>query len=167
MESEVITLYQIGVDIVVPIISALIGGGLTLWGVRKTIEYEKNNEKENLKLAVRPWIFNVDPMEDYDYKSSKFFNLITQDFNFVDHMMFIIKNTDNGVAIIDRIETEQMTYLPSNGNILDKNMICTINVYIDAGETLKDWILYVKDVYGNEYPYQLEVDGKEVKLKTN
>ena len=35
--------YRIIVDIGIPLLSALIGGGITMWGVVRTIKYEHKN----------------------------------------------------------------------------------------------------------------------------
>lgn len=36
-------------DIIIPLLSAFIGGGVTYWGVKKTIEYEKMCREDDEK----------------------------------------------------------------------------------------------------------------------
>ena len=46
--------YSVLIDIVIPIICALIGGGLTLFGVRKTIKNEVEMKKEDNSIVYKP-----------------------------------------------------------------------------------------------------------------
>ena len=72
----------------------------------------------------------------------------------------IIKNTDNGIVILDRVETENNRYYPEADTVVEKNQMFELKVrwIISGNETLKDVRLFVKDIYGNEYQYPASLD---------
>ena len=145
--------YQTLKDIVVPLVAAFIGGFLTLAGVWLTIHREKKAAKDNKRASVKPWIYSLDAIEHYDHNSANTI-LLGCDTTVRTQLQFIIKNTDNGIAIIDRFETENNVYLSKAGKILDKNSVTHLLVNLGENETLEDMYLYVKDVYGNTYQYR-------------
>ena len=147
--------YNIFVDIVIPLVSAFIGGFVTLAGVWLTIRRDKKREKENDKKCVKPWIYSIDDVENFDCKKANdIIMAVSPDKKLEGGLTFVIKNTDNGVGIIDRFVTENKTYIPIVGRILDKNSITYLHVYFENGETIKDMYLYVNDVLGNQYKYK-------------
>lgn len=143
-------------DVVVPLISALVGGLLALIGVVITLYWDKKKDEEEKKQAVKPWIYSIDPMEDYDYKKAIDVVMATStDANSTLCVQIIIKNTDNGICILDELITETKRYIPILGKVLDKGTITNLNIWFETGETLKDMYLYVKDIYGNKYKYKV------------
>lgn len=145
--------YQTWTDIVIPLVAAFIGGFLTLAGVWLTIHREKKVAKENTRFSVKPWIYSLDAIEHYDHNSANTI-LLEGDTSINSRLQFVIKNTDNGIAIIDRFETENNVYPPKAGKILDKNSVTHLNINLGENETLKDMHLYIKDVYDNTYKYK-------------
>lgn len=47
--------YKIWVDIIIPLVSAFIGGGITLWGVFLTIKYESKKSRKEYLEKIRPF----------------------------------------------------------------------------------------------------------------
>lgn len=159
MPGATIGWYDILVDIVVPLLSALIGGLLTMLGVVYTIKNERNKSEEQTIQDAKPWLFSLVPLDEYDYKKAS--TIILRGSEPLDENMklqFIIKNTDNGVGIIEKFETENNVYFPCVGRILDKNSISHVDAVVNKWETLKDMFLYVKDIYGNRYKYKVLFD---------
>lgn len=144
------------VGIVVPLISAFIGGLITFLGVWLTIRSDRKSSEYNKRLSAKPWLYSMSDKENFDCTESN--DIIMQTSRDMERkysgITFLIKNTDNGVCIIDRFETENNNYYPILGKILDKSSITYLHIFFDKNETLKDMFLYVKDIYGNEYKYK-------------
>ena len=143
-------------DIFIPLLSAFIGGFITLAGVWLTIRRDKKRDEDNKKQSAKPWIYSLDPLEDYDYKNASEFIMATSyDYCFTANFEIIVKNTDNGICILDEFVTESKRYIPIRGKVFDKDSVIHLNIHIEEGETLKDMYLYVKDIYGNKYKYKV------------
>ena len=146
-------------NIVVPILSAIIGGALTLVGVWLTIHRDKKRDEDNLKKSVKPWIFSEDNFDHYDYKDKNYINMAVSSESVLNNCFKIyIKNTDNGIGIVDKLVTKNQMYIPVFGEILEKNKVTSLNIYYqDKCENLQDMSLYIKDVYGNPYKYKVQI----------
>lgn len=155
------------VDIVVPLLSAIIGGALTLVGVWLTIHRDKKRDEDNLKKSVKPWIFSEDNFDHYDYKDKNYINMAVSSESVLNNCFKIyIKNTDNGIGIVDKLVTKNQMYIPVFGEILEKNKVTSLNIYYqDKCENLQDMILYIKDVYGNPYKYKVQICNNSKKWR--
>ncbi len=153
---------EIIVGIIIPLISALLGGFVTMLGVRITIKAERKKDAENKTLSVKPWIFSLFKAEkkNMDSINEIFFGDpekgCTQGF----YPYILIKNTDNGICILKRFQTKTKVYYPYHTDIVDKNSIVKINIAFEEGEDLKEFELYVSDVYGNQYVYDVDYYSK-------
>lgn len=153
--------YNIWVDIVIPLLSAFIGGFVTMWGVILTIKSEKKKDKENDIKAVKPWIYSINALERYDPKNANEV-IISNDFDFKNsphysrkHQM-IIKNTDNGIGIIEEVQTKKKSYFPICGSVLEKSSVFEIYLCIDEDDNLDDAVLIISDIYDNRYLYKID-----------
>lgn len=153
---------------IISLISALIGGGLTLLGVRHTIKAQEKEQLNNRKLEAKPWLFSFDERQDYDPKKLlTYFMEVGGTYNFdkKNHLTGIIKNTGNGIALLEYVKSETDIYYPSCGNVVEKDALIKLNIVLANGsETLKYMNLYVKDLYGNRYKYKLILNGTSFKL---
>ena len=52
-------------EILIPLFCAIIGGCVTLLGVKWTIKYEKVQDRENKKLEIKPIFYRIDPFQQY------------------------------------------------------------------------------------------------------
>ena len=153
-------------DIVIPLVSAAIGGGLTLLGVWFTLRNQTKKEERQRRLNVKPILLSYDKRRGLCNESLQVYRmeiggtLTAADDPFA---TVYIKNTDNGVACLNRIETENNQYFPSCGNIVEKNELVQVVVVLanDCTETLKKPCLIVDDIYGNSYKYELLAHGTE------
>ncbi len=147
---------EIIIGIFVPLVSALIGGGLTLVGVLMTIKHEKKDEEERQRLSVKPWIYSVNPMEEYDYKNAKDIIFSVNDrLSTGIRKQVIIRNTDNGILIFEKIETKHFEYKPLVGNVMDKNSVCNLNIELEENDDIDNCILYIRDIFNNSYRYKI------------
>lgn len=143
-------------DVVIPLLSAFIGGFITLAGVWLTIHRDKKRDEDNKKQSAKPWIYSLDRFEDYDHTNvSKYIMATSSNLNNTHLFQIIVKNTDNGICILDELVTEKKRYIPICGKVIDKDHVIHLNVHIEEGETLKEMYLYVKDIYGNRYKYKV------------
>ena len=161
--NDELTFYKVCVDILIPLLAALIGGGMTLLGVRHTIKNERNKANESAKLAAKPWLFSMNDAENFDCtKANDIILMADTTMEGRPGLCILIKNTDNGVGIIEKLQTKNNTYLPTVGRILDKNSISYVHFFFAPHETLTDMFLHISDVYGNKYMYRVEqIAGKK------
>ena len=160
MDSNYIIAY-----IIIPIISSLIGGGLTLIGVLMTIKFENKKRKDEIKMAIKPLFYLINPLQDYDYRHVSYYEF---DNNYEDnnkHIEIIFKNTDNAILVFDNISVNGKKYYSQNGNIVDKNT--TFNVSLSFSKDViineSEIIFTVKDSLNNNYKYKLGYKTKDSK----
>ena len=145
-------------DIVIPIISAFIGGGLTMIGVAWTLRNQSKEHREDIKLSIKPLFFYINPLQNYD--STNVGDYVMQSYSGIKTRKAygIVKNTDNGVLILEKIVSGNFEYIPVRGNIIDKGDI--FNLYVDfcENDNYETVVLFVKDVLNNEYKYEIHVE---------
>ena len=150
------TCYDVCVDIVVPLVSAFIGGFITLAGVWLTLRRDKKRDENNRIKDAKPWIFSLSDCENFEAKKANDIIFATSyDSERNSGFTLVIKNTDNGICVLDKFVTERKTYIPIVGRIIDKNSIAYLHIYFEQGETIRDMVLHVKDIYGNTYRYKV------------
>ncbi len=145
-------------DIIIPIIASVIGGLFTVWGVYLTIKYEKEKEKEEKILSHKPLICRLDPMQQYDAKDTVDFRL--EDYNSEENgkIFGVIKNTDNAILLIEGVSVNGKLYKSVYGNVVDKNQIFNLYVYVSEKINESDEVLFIiKDIMDNIYKYKLEI----------
>lgn len=152
MHCAAIGSYDVWVDIIIPLISALIGGLVTMWGVVLTIKREQKNAEEQKHQAAKPWLYSLDRFEDYDHNKAGRIELkgnSTSD----KRIAFIIKNTDNGIGIIEKFVTINSVHQPFVGRIIDRNSIVEVKVNLESGASLQNMYFIIRDIYGTRYRY--------------
>lgn len=143
------------ISVLVPVVSAIIGGIMTLLGVLITLRAERKQAKSERLAAAKPWLFSVSMDQSYPNKQL----LEMRDPNSTKTEGFIscnIRNTDNATAILDRVESGNITYKPIAGRILEKDSVTELVIRLSAcGEQLKNMKIYVRSIYGEEYEYKI------------
>lgn len=150
--------YQIYIDMLSPIVCSIIGGICTVLGVYLTIRYEKNKEKSEFINNNKPLFYRLDPMQKYDYKSAITY-IIGANNDYIFKIQGIFKNTEKALIVLKYILLNNKKYYPVNGNVIDKDKIFYLDIFID--EKIKnddELILCITDIYNNEYRYILEFD---------
>lgn len=159
---------EVMTGITVPIICALLGGGITLGGVWATIKNEAKKDREARRIAAKPLAFSY----QIDYKELKSDNSKRLVYSMISKsgkgslvVSGIIKNTDNGIMMLDRVESACSVYYPDQNRVVDKNTVIRLDIYLeDRVENLQDAYLYVKDIYGNQYKYAIDFTGNVVNI---
>ena len=153
------TYIEIIKDIIIPIISAIIGGLFTFLGVFITIKHEKNKERNERILSNKPLFCRLDYRQEYDTKETIDFCLGVGNFDDKAGQIFaIIKNTDNAVLIIGGVMVNGKIYKSLYGDVVDKNQI--FNLYINVSKEINkddEIIFIVKDIMENQYKYEIEI----------
>jgi hypothetical protein len=144
-------------NVIVPLICAIIGGGMTLWGVLITIRREKKAAHEQKVEEYKPFLFSLNENAKVNLDEMVFFTFgrgIESDAPAFISVEGRIKNIGQKACILDRIETSNCTYIPFDGNILDSGRVCQLLIYAETDLEAK-WTLFVRDILGNEYNYEL------------
>lgn len=151
--------YGMYVDIIGPIICSIIGGIFTVGGVYLTIVYEKNKEKEEIKQANKPLFYLLHPMQDYDREVAVTYAISSGKKDYEYKIQGIFKNTEKSIIIIDYILVGNKKYYSRNGDVIDKDKIFYLDIYLD--EKIQENVginLFIKDIFNNQYQYRLELE---------
>ena len=158
--------YSIGIfiDILIPIISSIIGGSITFFGVKKTIEKTKKENEEQRRLANKPYISIKSIIDNKNYSDITF----SESKNINHCVAGVLKNTDNGIFLIKEviINSQSNVCKPSYTRYIEKNESVILRIYLKK-ENYKD-LKYIKikliDVFKNEYQYLLELSKQSNSL---
>lgn len=147
-------------DVIIPIICALVGGGLTMWGVQRTLKAQRI-ESDHIRIQeAKPYLFMEHPMQAPAWDSIARVALESAEGDSGDYeLQCYVKNSDNGIAVVKKVTTDNHTYIPIWGNIVDKNCVTGLSIFLSSkNETMHGWRLFVEDIYGNEYCYLMILD---------
>lgn len=154
-------------DVIIPIICALIGGGLTMWGVQRTLKAQRI-ESDRIRIQeARPYLFTEHLMRTPAGNNSiPQLLLKSTETNSCDYALrCYVKNSDNGIAVVKKVITDKHTYIPTVGNVINKNCITGLNIFlVDKSETMHGWKMFIEDIYGNEYCYLMTLDGNMLNI---
>ena len=163
-----LTCNEIIIYIIIPILSAIIGGSLTLIGVLLTIGNENKKRREEVKLATKPLFYIADPTQVYSSKNFVDIVLIEKNEKKYDEgYELIFKNTDKAIFIIEYIEINGIKHYPKYGDVVDKNLLFCLRLLVKKGvlNCMKNRIiLSVNDLLNNNYKYQLEYTDEDGKM---
>lgn len=148
-------------EIVIPIVSALYGGILTLVGVAWTIKQNNIDRKNEKRLSVKPLIYPLSCLSDYDYKNAVDLDFIKDDNSKVKNIIGVIENSDNGILIIESAIVNGEEYKIFNKAVIAKNKAAHVLVYTDKEITIETIYIVGKDVLGNTIKYKLSLNKEK------
>ena len=152
--------------IIMPIVSAIIGGLLTFLGVKHTIAFERNRDNENMVLLNKPYLkishqkgsenvscdyikdtFN---QENIDFDKTKFY------YSYLIETI-CLTNSSNADCILREFIIDGIKY--SIGNVLflkneSINLLTTKNYYVNAEKPINNIYIRADDVLGNAYYFE-------------
>lgn len=98
-------------------------------------------------------------MQEYDYQNSIDYYMCENTKNTQYKLYGIFKNTENALIILDYVTVNNKKYFPRYGNVIDKDKIVNLYVFIDDNLKANDEvILSIKDVLDNQYKYRIEFE---------
>ena len=157
--------FQWVTDIIVPLLAALIGGGMTLIGVIITIRHDNKNREEDRKRELiqraKPILINYAGHRGAETTVLYFSESGKEEGGKTIFGSF--KNTDNGILTVDKIvaASGNLTYLPVAYSTVDKNTAFIIGITLaNYKETFDGWTMYVHDIYDNPYCYRMKFNEK-------
>ena len=151
--------YNVWVDILIPLISAFLGGLLTVIGVICTIKHENKCRKNDERKLYKPLFVALGSLDLFDEDCI----VIDLESN-VDKDMFCllegyIKNLDFSHFIIDSIVINDIEYYPVNNSVIEKNSEILFRVFGNQKE-IRLATLNTLDVLGNKYIYNVIFNEK-------
>ena len=149
------------INIVIPLIAALISGLLTLLGVRLTIK--KNEEKSN--NALEPIIINV-PYDSNEDKKIRMIILENNKNNKNNESDVTIKGSFkciNGIFFIDHVESlfANTDYSIKSGYAVETGQEFIIELSGITGDIPKQWKLLFHDILGRRYYYLMDFNAED------
>lgn len=161
--------YKIWVDIAIPLISAFLGGLVTMIGVICTINHENKCRKNDEYKLYKPLFVALNSLDSLDKE------FIKVDFESnIDKGMFCllegyIKNLDFSCFIIESIEIDNFKYCPFKNTVVEKNSAIHFEVY-GTQKDVRVATLNICDAIGNKYIYNViikEVAGEVSRIAEN
>ena len=152
-------------ELFVSIYTAMLGGGITLIGVAWTINKNNEDRKNDRKIAVKPLIYPISPQSEYNYKQQ--IDLIFYNKEKAKEHTFVgvIKNTDNGILIIEKAIINDINYEMKFPVVLDKNIPGQVIIYDEAKLEIKSMYIIGKDVLGNVLKYKILVNQDKTNIE--
>ena len=142
-------------DVIMPLLSAFIGGILALLGVIVSLKHENNKNKEERLDKAKPIVINYMSMAvDRSIPTPRYILASDEQLTNIE-ITGVFKNTDNGILFIDYIKTERKKYYPCHSSTVDKNTVFYIKLNVNEGENMKDCALYCHDIFGTRYYYEI------------
>lgn len=117
-------------DVIIPIICALVGGGLTMWGVQRTLKAQRI-ESDHIRIQeAKPYLFMEHPMQAPAWDSIPRVTLESAEGDSGNYeLQCYVKSSDNGIAVVKKVTTDNHTYIPIWGNIVDKNCVTGLSIH--------------------------------------
>lgn len=147
-------------DIVIPLVSSVYGGILTLVGVAWTIKKTDSDRKEERKNSVKPYLYPI------SYRKELSNNLIYAEFfrnnqSKISNCIGVIQNTDNGIFVLKEIVINGNSYKISATKFIDKNMAVKLFIYDEKQINIESIFLVGTDVLGNVIKYKLKLNKEQ------
>lgn len=154
--------------IIMPIVSAIIGGLLTFFGVFYTIKFEQNKSKKNEKMLNKPYLkisFQKGQETIHSTHIENTFNQNNIDNNttycfytyLIDKISII--NSSNADCILKEFVVDDVKFSLNNVLILKNeifNLDITRNNYVNSLNLVKNMYISVLDILGNTYYYKCD-----------
>ena len=148
-------------NLFVNIYTAIIGGGLTLIGVAWTIKKNNDDRKLDQKASVKPLLYPISHMSDYNYKEAVELYFYKSANNEKELFLGIIKNTDNGILIVKEALINDERYVMDFPVVLDKNIPGHISVLGNQELDIQSMYIIGQDILGNIIKYKLVVNKEK------
>ena len=154
--------------IIMPIISAIIGGLLTFLGVFYTIKFEQNKSNKNERMLNKPYLKISFQKGQETIRSAHMENTFNQNNidNNITHCFYTylidkisIINSSNADCILKEFVVDDVKFSLNNVLILKNeifNLDITRNNYVNSLNLVKNMYISVLDILGNTYYYKCD-----------
>lgn len=144
-------------EIVIPLVSSIYGGILTLVGVAWTIKKADFDRKEEKRNAVKPYLYLIS--QGCKCKNEGHFEVIfTENKTRIPdkiNLFFSIKNTDKGIFIVKEAIVNEFSFKPVPEVIIEKNYVAKVLINIENINDIEYFYILGTDVLGNAIKYKL------------
>lgn len=142
-------------SIIIPIVSAVYGGLLTLVGVAWTIRHtQKERKEEEIKKAKPIFTFNMllDPLDNITGKKVCFDDNLVQ---YPCNVTAEIENSDQSVFSIEKVYHDDKWWTVEGNKIVLPNKVVIFD--FNFSTDVNNLFMEVKDTLGNSYYYEIKV----------
>lgn len=151
-------------DIVVPLMSAFIGGLMALWGVHLTLKRDALQREVEQKEKARPF-FTI--LDDGDARAKSesvcFFGFFHSESATDVSLAINMINSEKNEFIIDKLSISQKDYLPTRKELVTQGLIFSVLVFDDSIIDLSDINLYITDINHQHRIYKLAFENDVIK----
>lgn len=135
------------------------GSLIPLFGSVLVLKYEMRKHRKERIEKSKPILIDGMYTNDDEKKFLPKYVFVSDGEKVLPTLKILLKNTDNGIAFIDKIQTENKAYFPQKNATIDKNTLFVIELGIVQGENLKEIELHCHDIYGKRYYYDIIFDN--------
>lgn len=149
-------------DVIIPLVSALIGGIVALVGVYITLSHERNVRKAETSTSARPFfsIFGLYDRGRFSNSQDHVFSFVSGDTydNSQSHLVANIVNSEKVEFVIDEFCVDGIHYHPYGyeSQFISKGLVCTIVINIKTDADLSKALMYVTDINSTKHIYKLK-----------
>lgn len=151
-------------NVLIPIVSAVYGGLITLVGVAWTIKETRKDLEKNDALNAKPF-FGIIDIQHYLSDISCKNGIEFRPKNFDAKLVFLdeinIQNSDKAPFYIDKFSVDNIDYYPDSTFLVTKEMIFSAIIYVEESKKkpLDKAYMYVTDVNFKSRIYELKCGG--------
>lgn len=149
----------------ITLLSAMLGGGLTVFGVAWTIKRQDDIRIEEERNKYRPFIYPVNSNNDFDFKQLGTIQFVdVEGKKGQSKYIGMIKNTDNGVLILKELIVDGKQFNIRYGDVLDKNNFAQIFLLAENNLEFNKIELVGTDIRGHMVKFGIELneDKKDI-----
>ena len=148
--------FEIYSGIIIPLVSALIGGGITLLGVILTIKHTNKTRKKDILELYKPVIRCFSPLDDYDYKNSKRIK-ITDNKNklYIQSFCGVFYNTDKANFELDEVIINDKVLKIDNNRYIRKSEIFELCIDLNEENKPKEVKLKIYDDFNKTHVFKI------------
>lgn len=153
-------------DILVPLLSAIIGAAFSLIAVHITMKHESKNRKADLEEKSRPFFSLLDLADTRAPESNMHIFCFSSKDSYLStdpHINACIVNSEKNEFLIEKIVINGKEFFPWNNEMVSRGMSCMLRIYHDNRLTGESVILHVIDTNYKNRQYIMTHNGSMVK----
>lgn len=151
-------------DILMPIISSVIGGMMALAGVFVTLRTDRKVRMKEEKEKARPYFGIIDDVDTRVIQSDNHVFAFDSDQNFpTKNILFVhIVNSEKVEFMIEKFKINGREYKARSKKIVSKGLACKIMIYDYVDVMIRDAFMYIIDLKNDTRIYKLTIQDRQV-----